>query len=507
MSATSIISSGSETLDAWTRRSPPKIRIDLSGQKPGLVNSYTTAESIDGTATITVEQDTRFDGIEIIFEGTSRTTVERASCPGRTGSQQVFLKLRQPIDETEYPAPRVLEAGRSYQYPFTFVVPDHLLPQVCTHAKNNAHIERSHTLLPPTLGDPMLASNGKTLLDDMAPDMAQIAYIIRVSVLKKQQNGNALKSLGAVAKKIRVIPAVDEEPPVEIPPNSSLCTRKEKSVKRGTLRGKLGRLVAASSQPKPIQLLPPSCEPKDTVSTVATVNLRFDPIADEKPPRLGSMTSKLRANTFFSSSPWEDFPSSTGMPFAQIGRGLYTENVHLSTMCVESAQWTKQSTNDSLRRGSTDSSSSAGSVGSTGPSSEFAGNTYYTASVVIPITLPKSKAFVPTFHTCLMSRTYALDLSLSYHTPAANVITPTISLSIPVQFTSQTKYAESLKSSLGVTVTQEELDEFFHPRNVTSPVNFTDSPARDVVVDVDLAPPEYSERIGARASRTMRAAT
>jgi hypothetical protein len=70
MSATSIISSGSETLDAWTRRSPPKIRIDLSGQKPGLVNSYTTAESIDGTATITVEQDTRFDGIEIVFEGT-----------------------------------------------------------------------------------------------------------------------------------------------------------------------------------------------------------------------------------------------------------------------------------------------------------------------------------------------------------------------------------------------------------------------------------------------------
>jgi hypothetical protein len=106
-----------------------------------------------------------------------------------------------------------------------------------------------------------------------------------------------------------------------------------------------------------------------------------------------------------------------------------------------------------------------------------------------------------------MSRTYALDLSLSYHTPAANVITPTISLSIPVQFTSQTKYAESLKSSLGVTVTQEELDEFFQPRNVTSPVNFTDNPARDVVVDVDLAPPEYSERIGARASRTVRAAT
>ncbi|KAJ5769812.1 uncharacterized protein N7511_001863 [Penicillium nucicola] len=505
MSATSIISSGSETLDAWTRRSPPKVMIDLAGQKSGMVNSYTTGESIDGTVTISSDHDTRFDEIEIIFEGMSRTTVERASCPGRTGSQQMFLKLRQPIDETEYPAPRMLEAGRSYQFPFTFVVPDRLLPQVCTHAKSNAHIEQSHTLLPPTLGDPMLASNGKTLLDDMAPDMAQIAYIIRVAVLKKQQVGNALKSLSTVAKKIRVIPTVDEEPPVEIPPNSSLCTRKEKSVKRGTLRGKLGRLVAASSQPKPIQLLPPSCQPKDTVSTVATVNLRFDPIADEKPPRLGSLTSKLRANTFFSSSPWEDFPSSTGMPFAQIGRGLYSENVHLSTLCVESAQWTKQSTDQSLRRDSDASSSSAGSVDSAGPSSDFNGNTYYTASVVIPVTLPKAKAFVPTFHSCLMSRTYALDISISYHTPATNVITPTISLSLPVQFTSQSKYAESLKSSLGVTVTQEEVDEFFHPRNVTSLANLTDSPVRDVVVNLELAPPEYSERIGAPMSRSVRA--
>jgi hypothetical protein len=75
MSATSIISSGSESLDAWTRRSPPKIKVDLSGQQPGLVNSYTTGESIDGTATITVEQDTRFDEVEIVFEGTQRKTL------------------------------------------------------------------------------------------------------------------------------------------------------------------------------------------------------------------------------------------------------------------------------------------------------------------------------------------------------------------------------------------------------------------------------------------------
>ncbi|EKV07030.1 Arrestin-like, N-terminal [Penicillium digitatum] len=498
MSTTSIYSAGSDRLDAWTRRSQPKIEIQIAGQKPGHVNSYTTAERIDGSVIVAVDHETRFDEIEIVFEGVSTTTVERSSCPGRTGSQQMFLKLRQPIDEMEYPTPRVLESGRSYKYPFTFVVPDRLLPQVCTHAKKNAHIQRAHTLLPPTVGDPILASNGKTLLDDMAPSMSQIGYTVRASVLQKQLAGRGRVAIAATAKKVRIIPVVGEEPPVEISTSPSFCARKEKSVKRGTLRGTLGRIVAASSQPKPIQLLPPDGEPTDAVSTVATVNLRFDPVGDEQPPPLGKLTSKLRVHTFFSAAPWEDFPSTTGMPFAQIGCGLYTESVPLLTMCVASAQWTKQSTAaNTMRHDSTDSSLSDSPAG---PSSAFTGDTYYTASIVVPITLPKSKAFIPTFHFCLMSRTYALDLSLTYHTPAANLMTPKISLRLPVQVTSQAKRAESLKTALDVTVTQQELDEFFYPRNVTSPTHFSNL-ARSDVIDVGFAPPKYSEQLSTPRAR------
>ncbi|CAG7916327.1 unnamed protein product [Penicillium olsonii] len=485
--ATSILSSGSEKLDAWTRRAQPKVEIDLAGQKQGHVNSYTTGESVEGIVNITAEHDTRFEEVEIVLEGRSRTTVERASCPGRTGSQQMFLKLRQPIEGDEYPTPRVLEGGRSYQFPFTFVVPDRLLPQVCSHTKLNDHVGRSHTMLPPSLGDPMLGSDGKTLIDDLAPDMSQVAYIVRASLHQKRHEGQAAKSIAGVAKKVRIIPVVEEEPPVEISEASSFCLRKEKTVKRGTLRSTLGRLVAGTAQPKPIQLLPPSCEPSDTVSTVTTVNLRFDPVGNEVPPPLGTMTSKLRSSTFYSASPWEDFPCGTGMPFSSVGRGLYSEAVPLSTMCVASAQWTKHSS-DSRR----DSATSTSSSDSTGPSSTFAGETYYTASIVIPITLPKNKTFVPTFHSCLISRTYSLELSLTYHTPAANIMTPTVSLRVPIQFTSQ-NYTQSIKSSLGLVVTQEELDEFFHPRNVTSPTNFSNQ-VSDVVIE--LAPPGYSETIG-----------
>lgn len=409
----------------------------------------------------------------------------------------MFLKLRQPIDESDYPCPRIMEAGRTYSFPFMFVVPDRLLPQVCTHPRANIHIHDAHTMLPPTLGDAMLAGNGKTLLDDLAPEMSQISYILRTAVLKRSSTDQGtLKTLANIAKKVRIIPIVEEEPPINVVDHPYYCARKEKTVKRGFLRGKLGRMVASASQPQPIRLLPPSCEPSDTVSTMTTVQLRFDPVGDEQPPKLGSMTSKIKACTFYSSGPWEDFPMQSGStPFSQVGCGLFAESVPISNMCVGSAKWVKHSTSTECER--RDSVQSMASDTSSTPSTS-ASDTYYTTSVVIPIDLPKNKTFVPTFHSCLMSRTYSLDLSLTYHTPGANVLTPTISLRLPIQVVTEPKYADSTKSEMGMVVTREELDEFFQPRSV--------APPNESVVDVSLAPPGYSETIvssGLRGFRTV----
>ncbi|KAJ5981099.1 hypothetical protein N7481_008397 [Penicillium waksmanii] len=442
MVAASIISRGSDTLNVFTRRSQPNIDINLVGQKPGLVSSYTTGDHIEGTVTVTVEHETRFNEVEIVLQvtyadiGTSRTTVERAVCPGRTGSQHMFLELRQPIEYGDYPTPRMFELGRKYSFPFQFVIPEQLLPQVCTHKRKYNAIHQSHTMIPPTLGDPMLASNGRTLLDDMAPEMSQISYIIRVGVLKRSSTDQRqVKALASFAKKVRIIPTVEEEPPIDVFDHPYYCTHKEISVKRGFPRGKLGRMVASSAQPKPIRLLPHSCDARDTVSTVATLQLLFNPVGNELPPKLGSMTSKLKASTFYSATPWEDFPCQSGaMPFSQ---GFFNETVPLSTMCVGSAEWQKHSTSGCERRDSTESTCSESS---TGPSSEFNSGIYYTASVVIPVSLPHSKTFVPTFHSCLMSRIYSLDLTLSYHTPGTNVLTPTISLRLPIQITTQSDY-------------------------------------------------------------------
>ncbi|KAE8138145.1 hypothetical protein BDV38DRAFT_245587 [Aspergillus pseudotamarii] len=478
---TSFVTRSSSTLESLTQ-SRPKVDIELTRETEGLVSSYTTKDRIEGTVVITVDRDTRFDDVEITFEGTSRTSVERVAMPGRTGAYQTFLRLRQPIEDSAYPMPRVLEAGRTYKFPFTFVVPDRLLPHVCSHAKTNAHVERSHTLLPPSLGDPMLANDGKSLLNDLAPDMCRISYLIRVSVQRKPENAPS-KALASVGKKVRIIPAVDEEPPLNIADDDSYCIRKEKDVKRGFMRGKLGRLVVASSQPKPVQLCPPNSEATDSVSTAATVHLRFDPVGNEEPPRLGTIWSKLRVSSLFSAEPWGDYPSPRNVPWAQIGQGCYTETVPLSTMCVASAHWTKHTSPRGLSRcDSMESTSSSESL--TGPSASFTGETYYTASVVVPITLPKTRAFVPTFHSCLISRIYCLELSISYHTPNANILTPTATLKIPIQFTSRSRSDAKAKGSEH-EITQHEVNaEFFSPRSVAPPTL------------VQVAPPEYSENQG-----------
>lgn len=69
MATSSIITRGSSSLANFTVRSRPKVDIILANQTDGLVPSFTTGDTIKGTVTITVDHDTRFDDLEITFEG------------------------------------------------------------------------------------------------------------------------------------------------------------------------------------------------------------------------------------------------------------------------------------------------------------------------------------------------------------------------------------------------------------------------------------------------------
>lgn len=429
----------------------PVIEISLSdSQQKDFVPSYTSRDHIKGVVSITARYDTPFDEIYVTFEGTTKTFVEKVSTAlpanGRTEAFHVFLRLIQPIDAESLPEERILRSGQTYSIPFTFVVPERILPQSCTHSPANIKIHDLHLNLPPSLGDPMAASIGNILLDDMAPEMAVVSYAIKVRLFHGRNSSGKLNLVADTARKLRIMPASAEQRPIPFPGGlkDDYRPRKEKVIKRGMFKGgKLGCLTMESSQPKSLRLPPlrstsssrhtlssaySSCPP---VTTMATVNLRFDPTdSSSPPPKLSTLTTKLKVATFFSSAPLTDLPTRITDFHYSSSKGVHVETIQLSSRCVASAQWTRHSPTSSP---TSSPSSSTSTSFSPSASSFYNGAVFYTTQILVPVTLPSSnnttKTFVPTFHSCLVSRTYALDLYLGTQA----VGTTNLHIKLPVQ--------------------------------------------------------------------------
>lgn len=480
-----------------TSKVKPVIAISLSDdQQEAFVPSYTSLDQIRGHVTITAKYDTSFDEIYVTFEGTTKTFVEKVATAspanGRTEAFQVFLRLVQPMDPRALPESYILKAGQTYRFPFTFVVPEKLLPQSCTHARGSHRMHDVHLSLPPSLGDPMAASAGKTLLDDMAPDMAVVSYAIKVRVI--QGRGNSGKPVVAAegSKKLRIVPAVEEQSPITVHGGlkDDYRLRKEKEIKKGMFKGKLGCLTMESSQPKSLRL--PSLRSKSScpVTTMATVNVRFDP-ADEsaQPPALSSLSTKLKVATYFASVPMNDVPTKITDFHYSNTKGVLVETIVLSSRCVASAPWERHSSHTPKRPDSAFSTLSNPVV--LEPSSSYNGRTFYTTQILVPITLPKgSKVFVPTFYSCLVSRVYSLDIYLSI---SAMVTSPSMHIKVPIQISMEGNpdARPSISAQEARAIATREANDFFSPRNITAP-----SPEYIGQADLDnfrLPSPEYSE--------------
>ncbi|KAL8718582.1 MAG: hypothetical protein Q9225_004298 [Loekoesia sp. 1 TL-2023] len=466
----------------------PTIEISLTdGQQHVFIPSYTSLDQIQGKVTLTAQVDTKIDQIYITFEGVVKTYVEKiaTSSPtnGRTEAYQCFLRLVQPMEEEAFPDSNTLDAGKTYTFPFTFAVPERLLPQTCDHSPDNEAVHQAHLQPPPTLGDPLTAVWGKSLMDDMAPDMSVVSYAIRARITNGRGSNGKHNIIADDTKKVRVIPAVPEQPPLAVQDGKEddYKLRKEKPIKKGTFKGRLGTLVMESAQPRSLRLPPPRTETPGAVTTMATVNLRFDPASpDAQPPRLGTLVTKLKAATFFASTPMRDIPNRSSDFHYSSTRGIYVETLPLSSRCVSTAQWDKHTGTLPPRRDSALSTLSISNPNTPEPSSSYKeGQPYYTAHLLVPITLPRkddgtgsSKVFVPTFHSCLLSRIYVLDFYLTCHTPGASVTDPTMHLKLPIQISAEgsADAQPSISEDEAQAIARREAAEFmWHPRSVAPP--------------------------------------
>ncbi|KAI9840577.1 MAG: hypothetical protein M1837_001516 [Sclerophora amabilis] len=491
------------------------LNIALHGQEGSFLHSYTTLDKLEGEVTLTALQTTQIDDVNITFEGHAKTWVEKlaptVAAATRAEAHHSFLKLTQPIDESQFPDDRTLDAGKTYTFPFTFVIPPRMVP-ACRHPCQSDQIRDLHSELPPSFGDPGLAGDGHALLDDMAPDMSKIWYSIQASVMRQRPNDGKSLKIAEKMKKVRVIPAFEEHAPVNAEFKSEdYKLRSEKTLRKGMLKGKLGRLTMESAQPKSLCLAPPGSVSACAVTSMATVVLRFDP-ADENcaPPKLSSLNTKMKVNTWFSATGMRDFPVAQ-TAFHDGHRGLFYEDIPLAARCVEAVKWEKQEAsvrtdddnNDAALRSPSPSSSHSGRP-QPEPSARYQGGTFYTARILVPINLPKNKFFAPTFFSCLVARIYQLEIGLSIQKPGFNVSsTFRVRVRVPIQVSSAGRLSNPAERAESLLSADADADEFFLPRSIAPPAAaFTEtsaSPRDSAIVLSSASSPRQQPAAGAGA--------
>jgi hypothetical protein len=447
----------------------PDIEIHLKDHTEG--KFYTTYDALSGNVDIVAPQNARFDEVKITLEGTIRTYIDNlaptASATSKTSAIHRFLKMVMPVSESEYPQPRIAEAGQTYTFPYNFVIPDQLLPRSCNHPNTADHVTDAHLQLPPSLGDRSLIGGQS----DMSPEMGKVNYVIRVQVVRRREEDSREVVLVDSTRAIRVIPAQAEAAPLNVgAEDEHFVLSKTKALKKGVFSGKLGKVTVSAAQPAAIILPAPSSSVDTPATTMATVNLRFDPHdASSQPPRLGSLGTKIKASTFFAVRPTSGFPTHRNAQSAfEIHRGVYDSTVTVSSRCVEAVQWIKHPA--ITRRGSASSTSSSDFSDCSQPIVPKDSAAYYSAKIIVPITLPSTKVWTPTFHNCITSRIYILDLSLSIHTPGTGVPASTVTLHLPLQIGA----AANVTSRPAMTAEEAaaelaEVDEFLRPRIIEMP--------------------------------------
>ena len=223
-------------------------------------------------------------------------------------------------------------------------------------------------------------------------------------------------------------------------------------------------LTLTTTQPRGFSLPPPrTCGPHaSSALTDLNLTLRFDPTDPScAPPRLGALSAWIRATTVHSINPASRIPDQElkGTSYDSYSRAFKTY-VALATHDVPAAEaplWrvvpapkyarrdSGYSTAGSLSPAPSSSSSPAPSAASTGPlvsvSAAFTSDDvdevdekifHYMTTIALRLALAPSRTWIPTFHSCFVSRFYTLLVELVVHPPGAT-LPFMLSLEVPVQ--------------------------------------------------------------------------
>ncbi|KKO98615.1 hypothetical protein THAR02_09291 [Trichoderma harzianum] len=438
---------------------------------------YTSGSTIAGRVAVRASKDTAFANLDIVFVGISATRLDFVQ-QYPSHSFRPFLKIRMPIQESDLPGDRMFRAGSEYKIPFHFVVPHQLTIGACNHTCLSQDVRERHLRLPPSLG--------AWEADDQAPDMTQIEYAINAKAI---QLGNGAASKVMEAHHIlKVLPSLPEDAPLDITFRDEWYKlSKTKTIRKSLFSSKTGQFTASAIQPNAVIL---SADGHKSSMTSVRINMEYAPSsAETAPPKINSVTGKLVSTTFFSAVPVDHLPNLGSRTNCESTPCLnYTTTHSLFTLPVESVSWMQQDASSRSRRDSgysstvmegdaseSDSSERRRRRSSKGKSSKKPklSTVIHTTDIVIPFTVSNSnkKLFLPSFHSCLISRSYTLQLSL-----CVGPTNTAISLAVPLQIGVETIHEPqghelpSFESALA-QAEEEEADAYLQPRVIHAPVS------------------------------------
>lgn len=387
-------------------RSKPSfhVEIDIGGHTESKI--YTTGSKIQGSVKLTAHHQTAFHSVQVDFRGT--TTTRQAFQYGTPFTTHTFMQIRMPISEAVLPACQILEAGKVYNIPFLFIIPTDLSPKACNH--QNTTVRERHLLLPPTIG----AWKTKDLTDGSI----SVDYVIRARlVLEKDDRGK--ERFVDHDMSLKVIPVYPEQPPIHISsPNSQYCLSQTKTIRRNLLCGKAGILRVSTAQPRSMTLYLDHLQVSESRLAIDLEYIGTSPRS--MPPEIRIKTAAIEAMTSFWPGPIGHLPdhcealSNSTSPVAP-----WSSSHPLLLQGVEQVNWEKETDIDT-------------SLKSFNKDFDQSGPYIHKATIIQSFELPGKKLFfLPTFHSCMISRTYRVHFTLTTSAGGTR-----LSLVVPLQIAS-----------------------------------------------------------------------
>ncbi|KAF4462601.1 hypothetical protein FALBO_10584 [Fusarium albosuccineum] len=392
---------------------------------------YSSGSQVKGDVIIKPQRDIPFDRVSIKFICESSVETNSGDLPVETS--HLLLDIDMPISPSVYPEPRAFHPGESFSIPFEFTIPARLGTAPCAHTLRAEGLRDLHSQAPP--------STGCWERDSMAPKGIKIEYTVQATLWSSSTEESPAMAMLGSKQPIQVLPCGVEHGPLVVPHmNPNYCLKSSKRLRTALFSRATGQLTLSADQPRAIQLKPSGCGVHPTTLAAKIV---FQPFQDNSsPPDNCNISVRLESETWFRDRPMNDFPNLVG----QIAD--YSVDETLLTKASIPLSWEISS---SERRESNASSDQQSSI-----------PYWSTIEVELPSFTSSERIFLPTFYSCLSSRTYKLRVTVHIGSTSLLLALPVQLLLVGTTHLVPNEYAEeslNTESAVGPTVRLPSYDE------------------------------------------------